>query len=78
MNSNTYSRVPLIGALALAAALAACSKQQDDRTAGQKLDGAIAEAKQAGSEAKAEAGQAVEKAEDKLKNASAAASITSV
>lgn len=74
MNSNTYSRVPLIGALALAAALAACSKQQDDRTAGQKLDGAIAEAKQAGSEAKVEAGQAVDKAEDKLKNATAAAS----
>lgn len=74
MNRNTALRAPLLGALALAAALAACSKQQDDRTAGQKLDGAIAEAKQAGADAKADAGQAMDQAENKLKDATAAAS----
>lgn len=74
MNRNTHFRAPLIGALALAAALAGCNKQQDERTAGQKLDGAIAEAKQAGADAKVEAGQAMDKAENKLKNATAAAS----
>jgi len=51
-------RLPLMGALALAMALAACSKHDDDRTAGQKLDGAIAETKQAGDEAKAKMDQA--------------------
>lgn len=74
MKSSISSRAPLIGILALAAALAACSKQDDERTAGQKLDGAIAEAKQAGAEAKAEAGQAMNQAENKLKDATAAAS----
>lgn len=74
MNRNTALRAPLLGALALAAALAACSKQPDDRTAGQKLDGAIAEAKQAGADAKADASQAMDQAESKLKDAGAAAS----
>ena len=46
MKPTTTFRAPLFGALALAAALAACSKHDDERTAGQKLDGAIAEAKQ--------------------------------
>ena len=74
MKPTTTFRAPLFGALALAAALAACSKHDDERTAGQKLDGAIAEAKQAGAEAKAEAGQAMDKAENKLKDATASAS----
>ena len=74
MNKITTSRLPLIGALALAAALAACGKHDDDRTAGQKLDGAIAEAKQAGTEAKADAGRAMDKAETKVKDAAAATS----
>ena len=73
MNRITTSRAPLLGALALAAALAACSKQDDERTAGQKLDGAIAEAKQAGTEAKTDARQAMDKAETQLKDATAAA-----
>lgn len=72
--SHLPLRAPLIGALALVAALTACSRQQDDRTAGQKLDGAISEAKQAGAEAKADASQAVDKAENKLKDATASAS----
>lgn len=74
MNDITTMRLPLIGALALAAALAGCSKQDDDRTAGQKLDGAIAEAKQAGAEAKADAGRAADTAESKVKQAAAATS----
>lgn len=74
MNRITTSRAPLIGALALAAALAACSKQDDQRTAGQKLDGAIAEAKQAGAEAKQDTREALDKAETKLKDATATAS----
>jgi len=74
MNRTTTLRAPLIGALALAAALAACSKHDDERTAGQKLDGAIADAKQAGNEAKADTRQAMDKAENKLKDATAAAS----
>lgn len=72
MNRNTISRLPLVGALALAAALTACGKQNDDRTAGQKLDGAIAEAKQAGQEAKVDAGRAMDRAEDKARQAAAA------
>lgn len=48
---NRPSRLPLIGALALAVGLAACNKPEDSRTAGQKLDGAIAEAKQASNDA---------------------------
>ena len=74
MNRTTSLRAPLIGAIALAAALAACSKHDDERTAGQKLDGAIADAKQAGSEARQDARQAMDKAEIKLKDATAAAS----
>ena len=73
MNSIPTSRLPLIGALALAAALTACSKQ-DDRTAGQKLDGAVAEAKQAGAEAKADTSRAVDSAEAKMKEAANATS----
>lgn len=65
----TSSRLPLLGALALAAALTACSKQEDDRTAGQKLDGAIAEAKQAGAEVRQETREAANTAEAKMDQA---------
>lgn len=60
MNTRLTSRAPLLGALALATALAACSKQEDDRTASQKLDGAISEAKQAGNEARSDAGRTMD------------------
>ena len=56
---NHLSRLPLIGALALAMGLAACNKPDDGRTAGQKLDGAIAEAKQSGNEAAKATSEAV-------------------
>ena len=73
MDRITTPRLPLLGALALAAALTACSKQ-DDRTAGQKLDGAIAEAKQAGAEARTDASRAADSAEVKMKEAANATS----
>ena len=69
MKPTTISRLPLIGALALAAALTACGKHEDDRTAGQKLDGAIADAKEAGAQAKADAKRAADTAEQKVKQA---------
>lgn len=71
--TRTLSRVSLI-ALALAGALTACSKQEDDRTAGQKLDGAIADAKQAGAEAQADASRTADNAEAKMKEAAQATS----
>lgn len=67
MNTRTTSRLSMI-ALALAAALTACSKN-DDRTAGQKLDGAIADAKQAGAEARQETREAANTAERKIDQA---------
>lgn len=73
MNIRSTSRLSLM-ALALTVGLAACSKQEDERTAGQKLDGAIAEAKQAGAEAKVEAVQAANVAEMKVKQAAEATS----
>ena len=63
--SNTTIRLPLLAALALATALTACSKNnEDERTAGQKLDGAIAEAKQSAQETKQDAKQAMNDAEN--------------
>jgi len=62
---TTHTRVPLLAALALAAALTACGKHNDDeRTAGQKLDGAISEAKQSAQETKQDAKQAMNDAEN--------------
>lgn len=58
------TRLPLLAALAIAAALTACSKQEDDRTAGQRLDGAISEAKQTAQETKRDAQQAINDAEN--------------
>ncbi len=56
----TKARVPMLAALAVAAALTACSKHDDERTAGQKLDGAIAEAKQAMNDAEMSAKRAAD------------------
>ncbi|RZL39369.1 MAG: BON domain-containing protein [Rubrivivax sp.] len=73
MNTRSTQRMSMI-ALALAAALAGCSKHEDDRTAGQKLDGAIADAKQSGAEARADARDAANTAEAKVKDAANATS----
>ena len=65
----TKARVPMLAALAVAAALTACSKHDDERTAGQKLDGAIADAKQSAAETKQDAKQAMNDAEMSAKRA---------
>jgi hyperosmotically inducible protein len=61
--STPTKRISLLSALAIAAALTACSKQEDDMTAGQRLDGAVADAKRAADETRQEAKQAVAGAE---------------
>ncbi|MFG6466217.1 BON domain-containing protein [Roseateles sp. BYS87W] len=74
ITSSLQARFALVGAVALAAALTACGRHDNERTAGQKLDGAIADAKQAGADAKVEAARAVDRAETGLKNARETAS----
>ena len=64
------TRWPLLATLAMAAALSACSRNQDDdRTAGQRLDGAVADAKREANETKRDAQQAMNDAEMKASNA---------
>lgn len=70
---STATRLPLIATLALAAALAACSKAPDDeRTAGQRLDGAVADVKQGAETTQREAKEAVAQAEASATRAAAA------
>lgn len=58
------TRWSLVSTLALAAALAACGQApDDDRTAGQRLDSTLAEARQAARETQRDARQAVQSAE---------------
>lgn len=57
------TRLPLLAALAMAAALTACSRDADDRTAGERLDGAVAEAKRETNEMQRDAQQAMNSAE---------------
>jgi hyperosmotically inducible protein len=58
------TRIPLLATLAVAAALTACSRNNDDdRTAGQRLDGAVADAKRESNEAKRDAQQAMNDAQ---------------
>ena len=68
MSTSTFatkSRLPLLATLAVAAALTACGKHNDDeRTAGQRLDGAIADAKQSAAETKQDAKEAMNSAEN--------------
>ncbi|WP_422017933.1 BON domain-containing protein [Roseateles sp.] len=70
-------RWPVLTALVLTAALGACSRHQDDElTAGQRLDGAIADAKQTARETTADAKQAVSEAETSAARASSDMAIT--
>jgi len=58
------SRLTLLAALAVATALTACGKQRDDElTAGQRLDNAVADAKQAANDTKRDAQKAMNDAE---------------
>ncbi len=72
------TRLPVVAALAVAAALTACGKHDDERTAGQRLDGAIADAKQSAAETKRDAQKAVNDAERSAEHAGdKAAQVTS-
>ena len=68
--------VPVLASLALALALNACSKPDDSKTAGQKLDSAISKTEQAAAEAKLNteqsAAQAKAKTEETFAKAGAA------
>ncbi|WP_162254437.1 BON domain-containing protein [Pelomonas sp. Root1444] len=66
----TTTRIPLLATLAVAAALTACSRNNDeDLTAGQRLDGAVADAKREANETKRDAQQAMNDAEMKSSRA---------
>ena len=77
-NRSSRFKAPLlaISSLTLALALSACSKQDDNQTAGQKLDSAIAKTEQAAEEAKLKtehsASQVKAKTEETFANAGAA------
>lgn len=57
--------LPVFTSLVLALALGACSKPDNNQTAGQKLDSAIAKTEQAAAEAKIKAEQSAEQAKAK-------------
>jgi osmotically-inducible protein OsmY len=63
MNKLRMSQAALAAAAA-ALALTACSRQEDDRTAGQKLDSAIAKTEQRADQAKADAKEEMAKARE--------------
>lgn len=67
------TRLAVITALVGAVTLAACDRV-DERTPGEKLDGAISEVKKTSEEVKVEAGQAVDRTQDSLKRAADATS----
>ncbi len=62
-----------LGSLALALALGACTKQDDNKTAGQQIDSAVAKTEQAAAEARAKAEQAAVQAKAKTESAMASA-----
>jgi osmotically-inducible protein OsmY len=61
--------VAAASAIALLLALGACSKQDDNRTAGQQLDSAVAKTEQAATNAKDEAKSSMASAESAVKDA---------
>jgi hyperosmotically inducible protein len=64
--SNTSTRAALAAVIAIGALSAACSKRDDQMTAGQKLDAAVAEVKSESQEAKVKAEQTQAEASAKL------------
>ena len=76
MKPNKHNRSPTASSavaiscsLMLLTALAACGKKNEDQTAGQKLDTAVAKTEQAATDAKAKAETSLGKAEDAMKAA---------
>lgn len=83
---SSRSLAPLLTAVAAAVTLAACDKPADDRTAGQKVDSAVAQVEQkaaevkadvkaAGAEAREATANAVDAVTDKAKDAAITASV---
>ncbi len=67
--ASKFNLVAIGGCLVAAAALSACNKADDGKTAGQKLDAAVASTEQAAAEAKAKAESSMAKAGDAMKDA---------
>ncbi|KQV85999.1 BON domain-containing protein [Pelomonas sp. Root1237] len=77
MKQHTTARLPLLATLALAAALGACSRQPDDElSAGQRADNAVADAKREGSEVLADARMSAREAADATARVSSDMNIT--
>lgn len=71
------TRLPLVAALTVAAALGACSRQPDDElSAGQRADRTVADAKREGSEVLADARMSANEAADKTAQVTADMGIT--
>ena len=66
---KTPKTLTLLSVVALAAALTACSKTNDERTAGERLDGAVADAQRAASEARQDASHAAANAQQGMERA---------
>lgn len=66
---NTQTRLPTVLVAAAAALLVAACGNNDNRSAGQKMDGAIADAKSAGAEVRNETKQAANTVADSAKDA---------
>ena len=69
LNTNRINLAVIGGCLVLASVLSACSKTDDGKTAGQKLDAAVAGTAQAAAEAKAKAESSMAKAGNAMKDA---------
>ena len=67
--ANRFHLATIGSCLVMAAALSACGKNDDGRSAGQKLDAAVANTEQAAAEAKAKAESSMAKAGDAMKDA---------
>src|SRR5687767_12182370 len=69
MNRKPRIVSPVLAALVAAVALTACNNRNEDQTAGQKVDSAVATAKQEGAEAKADTSQAWDKTKENTREA---------
>jgi hypothetical protein len=66
MNTNRHTLTPLLAALAAAFALAACGRNDDGQTAGQKVDETVAKVEQKADEAKASMDRSAEQAKSSV------------
>jgi hyperosmotically inducible periplasmic protein len=74
--SGTGRYLGILGALALSVTITACNKADDGKTAGQKLDSAIAKTEQAAAEAKAKTESSMANAGSAMKDATSKAETT--